>query len=440
MIHSGKNTLVLGLGHSGRAAAILLQEEGARVTVSDSNDTPALRESAAELLTHGITTLLGPTAETDPTRYDLCVLSPGIDPANAIVQNVAAKNIPIIGELELAFEECHCPVVAITGTNGKTTTTLLTTHLLNAAGVRTTASGNIGTPFAQAIRESRALDVMTLEASSFQLETLRHFKAHVAVWLNFSPDHLDRYADLAEYRAAKLHVFERQTATDFAVVNAREAADLPTAPATTVTFSAHVADADFTLTGTTLHFRGQPILDQNNTPLRGAHNAENLMAALAIGHCLGVDLDRLAAAAASFPAPAHRCEFVRELDGIRYVNDSKATTLESTAAALTASDTPIVLIAGGKDKGFEFHPLAEPVKAKIRAAVLIGEMKDRIAADWPDTDTHLATTLEEAVTTARRLAQPGDTVILSPGTSSFDMFTNYGARGNAFKAAVQALE
>ncbi len=439
MIHSGKHAIVLGLGRSGNAAALLLLEEGARVTVADSNDTPALREAATQLATKGINTLLGPAAETDPTAYDLCVLSPGIDPATPIVQNVAAKNIPIIGELELGFEECLCPVVAITGTNGKTTTTLLTDHILNAAGVRTAASGNIGTPFAQAIRESGTLDVMTLEVSSFQLETIVHFHPHIAVWLNFSPDHLDRYPDLASYRAAKLRVFERQTGKDFQIVNAREAADLPTSDATRITFSAHVPDADFSLSGTTLQFRGEPLLDLSEIHLRGTHNAENMMAALAIGHALGVDLDRLVTAARTFPAPVHRCEFVRELDGTRWINDSKATTLESTAAALSAAAAPVVLIAGGKDKGFEYHPLADQVKKTVRTAVLIGEMRDRIAVAWPETDTHIADSLEDAVAKARALAEPGEDVIFSPGTSSFDMFTSYVQRGDAFKAAVQAL-
>lgn len=439
MIHSGKHALVLGLGRSGQAAALLLTEEGARVTASDSNDTPALRATAAELEAQGITTLLGPTAETDPTPYDLCVLSPGIDPTTPIVRNVVAKKIPIIGELELGFEECHCPVVAITGTNGKTTTTLLTDHILNAAGVRTTASGNIGTPFAQAIRESNALDVMTLEVSSFQLETIVHFHPHIAVWLNFSPDHLDRYPDLPSYRAAKLRIFERQTADDFQIVNAREAADLPTTAATRLTFSAHVPDADFTLNESAIHFHGTAVLDLADIHLRGTHNAENVMAALAIGHALGVDLERLANAARTFPAPVHRCEFVRELDGTRWINDSKATTLESTTAALSAANAPVVLIAGGKDKGFEFHPLADSVKKTVRAAVLIGEMRHRIAEAWPDTETHLANSLEDAVAQARSLAQPGDEVIFSPGTSSFDMFTSYVHRGDAFKAAVHAL-
>ena len=371
---------------------------------------------------------------------DICVLSPGIDPATPIVKNVAAKKIPIIGELELGFEECHCPTVAITGTNGKTTTTLLTDHLLNAAGVRTTASGNIGTPFAEAIRKSSALDVMTLEVSSFQLETIRRFRAHVAVWLNFSPDHLDRYANLAEYREAKLRIFERQTADDFAIANAREAAELPTAPATRITFSSRLNDADFTLQDGEICFRGRSLLKQSDTPLRGAHNAENLMAALAIGYALDVDLDRLAAAAKTFTAPAHRCEPVRELDGVNWVNDSKATTLDSISAALTSFDTPIILIAGGKDKGFEFDPIAEEVKESVRAAVLIGEMKTRIADSWPETETHLADSMELAVTKARSLARPGDAVILSPGTSSFDMFRNYGERGNAFKQAVNNLQ
>ncbi len=439
MIHSGKHAIVLGLGRSGQAAALLLIEEGARVTVADSNDSPTLRATAAQLAAHGIDTLLGSVAETDPAAYDLCVLSPGIDPATPIVRNVSTKNIPIIGELELGFEECHCPVVAITGTNGKTTTTLLTDHILNTAGVRTTASGNIGTPFAQAIRESSVLDVMTLEVSSFQLETVVHFHPHVAVWLNFSPDHLDRYPDLASYRAAKLRVFERQTEKDFQIVNAREAADLPTSEATRITFSAHVPDADFTLAGTTLMHRGTALLDLSDLQLRGIHNAENVMAALAIGHALGVDLDRLVSAARTFPAPVHRCEFVRELDGNRWINDSKATTLESTAAALSAATAPVVLIAGGKDKGFDFHPLADQVNKVVRTAVLIGEMRHRIANAWPDTETHLADSLDAAVDQARALARPGEDVIFSPGTSSFDMFANYVERGEAFKSAVHAL-
>ena len=437
MIYSGKTAIVLGLGHSGEAAATLLQEEGARVTVADSSDNAAVREKAARLEAAGIRVLLGSAADTDPSPYDVCVLSPGIDPIVPLVRNVVAKNIPIIGELELAFQECSCPCVAITGTNGKTTTTELTTAMLQACGVRTMASGNIGLPFATAVRQSHELDVMVLETSSFQLETIVRFRPHVAVWLNLSPNHLDRYRDMAEYRAAKLRIFERQTAEDFAVVNAREI--LPPLAARTLTFSASLDEADFTLRDGIIHFRGTPVLDQAKTRLAGVHNAENLMAALAIGHALDVDFDRLATSVLEYTAPAHRCEFVRELDGVRWINDSKATNLDAMEKAILSQDRPLVLIAGGKDKGFEFDAIAPLVKDRVRAAVLIGEMKDRIAASWNGTPTQKAASLDEAVALARAAARPGDSVLFSPGTSSFDMFKNYGERGNLFKTAVHAL-
>jgi UDP-N-acetylmuramoylalanine--D-glutamate ligase len=396
-----------------------------------------VREKAAKLESMGIRVLLGEAADADPAPYDVCVLSPGIDPIVPLVRNVARKQIPIIGELELAFRECSCPCVAITGTNGKTTTTELTTAMLQGCGVRTMASGNIGLPFATAVRRSHELDVMVLETSSFQLETIHHFRPHVAVWLNLSPNHLDRYRDMEEYRTAKLRIFEEQTAEDFAVVNARES--LPPLAAQKLTFSAYTDDADFTLRGGVIHFRGQPVLDQARTKLHGIHNAENLMAALAIGHALNVEFDRMAAAVLDYTAPAHRCEFVRDLDGVRWINDSKATNLDSVEKAILSQDRPIVLIAGGKDKGFEFDGIAPLVKERARCAVLIGEMKDRIATSWAGTPTQKAATLEEAVLLARAAARAGDVVLFSPGTSSFDMFKNYGERGNQFKAAVHAL-
>jgi len=437
MIYSGKNAVVLGLGHSGEAAAVLLQEEGASVTVCESLDNPALREKAAALASRGVNVLLGGAADNDPADYDIAVISPGIDPAVPLVRNVAAKGIPIIGELELAFEECSCPVVAITGTNGKTTTTELTTALLQGCGVRTMASGNIGLPFATAVRSSHELDVMVLEVSSFQLETIRSFRPHVAAWLNLSPNHLDRYAGMQDYRDAKLRIFENLTPEDFVVANALS--ELPPLPARKITFSAVGADADFTLRGMEICFRGSPVLDQAATRLRGIHNAENLMAAMAIAHALDVDFERMAGAVAGYAAPAHRCEFVRELDGVLWINDSKATNLDAMEKAMRSQDRPIILLAGGKDKGFEFDGIAPLVREKVRAAVLIGEMKDRIAKSWSGVDCAPAGSLEEAVDLARRTARPGDVVLFSPGTSSFDMFRNYGERGNLFKSHVQKL-
>jgi UDP-N-acetylmuramoylalanine--D-glutamate ligase len=438
MIYSGKRAVVLGLGHSGEAAAILLREEGADVTVCESCDNPGLRDKSSRLKAQGIEVILGPAADSDPAAYDVCVLSPGIDPAVPLVQNVLRKKIPVIGELELAFEECICPVVAITGTNGKTTTTELTTAMLQGSGVRTMASGNIGLPFATAVRQSHELDVIILEVSSFQLETINAFRPHVSVWLNLSPNHLDRYRDMEEYRRAKLRIFMNQTSEDFSVVNARE--NLPPISARMITFSAYDSEADFTLRNGVIHYRNEPVLDQRKTRLAGIHNAENLMAALGVGLALGVEFERMAAAVGEYTAPVHRCQFVRDLEGVRWINDSKATNLDSVEKAILSQTRPIVLIAGGKDKGFEFDSIAPLVRERVRVAVLIGEMKERISRSWSGVDCRISASLEEAVELAREAANDGDTVLFSPGTSSYDMFRNYGERGNRFKNAVNALK
>ena len=438
MVHSGKQAVVLGLGHSGEAAAWLLSEEGARVTVCDSGTGNGLRDKAAALEAAGIRVLLGEAADNDPSPYDIAVLSPGAAQTVPFARNIVPRQIPLIAGPELASEECSCPTVAITGTNGKTTTTELTTEMLRASGVRTMSSGNIGLPFATAVRSSHELDVMVLEVSSFQLETIRNFRPQVSVWLNLSPNHLDRYPGMKEYREAKLRIFENQTASDTAIVNA--ASELPSLAARKITFSAHRDDADFILRGTEICFRGNAILDQKSTRLPGIHNAENLMAALAIGHALDIDFETLAAGVTNYSAPAHRCEFVRDLDGVRWINDSKATNLDAMEMAIRSQTSPIVLIAGGKDKGFEFDAIAPLVRERVRAAVLIGEMKDRIAHSWHGTECNKASTLEEAVAKARAHARPGDVVLFSPGTSSFDMFLNYGERGNVFKTHTQQLQ
>ena len=437
MNHSGKKAVVLGLGHSGEAAANLLLEQGATVTVCETSDSPAIRKKAESLSARGASVLIGLEAESDPANYDFAVLSPGIDPVVPLVRNVIAKNIPVIGELELAFQECVCPVVAITGTNGKTTTTELTTRILQGCGLRTMASGNIGLPFANAVRQSASMDVMVLEVSSFQLETIQTFRPKVSAWLNLSANHLDRYPGMQEYRAAKLRLFENQTAEDFAVINAVN--DLPPLKAQPITFSASTDKADFTLRDNAIYFRSRRILEQSQTRLPGPHNAENMMAALGIGHAMGLEIEALAASISDYAPPAHRCEWVRDLDGVRWINDSKATNLDAMAQALRSAAGPVVLIAGGKDKGFEFDDIAELVQSRARAAVLIGEMRHRIASSWKHTDCHCVDSLEEAVAAAQGLARAGDTVLFSPGTSSFDMFQNYGERGNLFKNFVNQL-
>jgi UDP-N-acetylmuramoylalanine--D-glutamate ligase len=440
MDYTGKHAAVLGLGRSGAAAARLLLESGAAVTVLDSGDPAPRRVAAEQLSSRGARVVLGNDALRCAQEFDFAVLSPGIDPVVPLARRPVEAGIPLLGEIELAFRSCRCPVVAVTGTNGKTTTTGLTAALLGGAGLRAEACGNIGLPFSEVAARSASLDAVVVEISSFQLETTDTFRPRVAVWTNFSANHLDRYPDVASYRAAKLRIFDRQTAEDHAVVNAR--AELPALRARRVTFTAaRVVEADFTLgEGDMILHRGAPVIALADTRLRGPHNAENLMAALGAGLCLGLDLSAMLPAARTYGPPPHRCEFVRELDGVRWINDSKATNLDALAQALRGQTGGVVLIAGGKNKGFDFAPVAELVAGRAHDAVLIGEMRGSIARDWPGVACHPAVSLDEAVARARELARPGDTVLFSPGTSSFDMFRSYEERGDFFKQLTNQLQ
>jgi UDP-N-acetylmuramoylalanine--D-glutamate ligase len=435
----GQHIAVLGAGESGGAAARLLLAEGARVTVLDSGDADSLREKISALHAEGASVIAGPAADSDPGEYDFAVLSPGIDPATALVQNFRARGVSIIGELELAFVLCARPVIAITGTNGKTTTTQLVEKMLLGCGVKTVACGNIGPAFSAKVREGRAMDVMTVEASSFQLEEIRTFRPTVAVWLGFAPDHLDRYPTLQSYFEAKVRIFENQTADDWAVVNLRDR--LPALKARRITFSAYESGGDFELRDGVIRFQGKPVLKMSDTNLRGSHNAENLMAALAVGLTRGLDFPQMLAPLCAYKPLPHRCELIRTLDGVDYVNDSKATNLDSLEKALAGETRKVVLIAGGKDKGFEFGGVADLVAEKCRCAVLLGEMAARIERLWSPRVPCLnaGRSLEKAVHLAHSQACSGDIVLFSPGTSSFDMFRNYADRGNQFRQLVHKL-
>ncbi|HYR58518.1 MAG TPA: UDP-N-acetylmuramoyl-L-alanine--D-glutamate ligase [Chthoniobacteraceae bacterium] len=441
MPYTNKKIAVLGAGESGEAAAALLKEEGAMITILDTAEENKLRKKIDALGTQGIRVIAGIAAEYESAhaRFDLSVLSPGIDPAVPLVQNFIKRRIEMIGELELAFEMCACPIIGITGTNGKTTTTQLVEKMLNACGVKTLAAGNIGPAFSARVRQSRELDVMTLEISSFQLESIRRFHAQTTVWLGFAPDHLDRYHSLEEYYAAKIRIFENQTAEDWAIVNFRD--KLPELVARKITFSAYASGADFELREGVIFFRGERVLALAETKLRGLHNAENLMAALGVGFVRGLGFEAMAAPLREYQPLPHRCEPIRTLDGVEYVNDSKGTNPDSVEKALASETRPVVLIAGGKDKGFEYDALTELVAQKCRAVVVLGEMADRIEALWKDRVqvANAGWSLERAVQLSRDIAVPGDVVLLSPGTSSFDMFKNYADRGNQFRALVNAL-
>ncbi len=437
---SGLHIAVLGAGESGESAAKLARTLGARVAVLDSGSADALAKKIERLATLEIEFIAGTDADTDATVYDLGILSPGIDPVVPLVKNFRAKRIELIGELEFADRVCGRPVVGITGTNGKTTTTQLVETMLNAVGVETVACGNISPAFSAKALEARELDVVTVELSSFQLEEIRQFRPKVAVWLGFAPDHLDRYPDMESYRAAKLRIFENQTPDDYAVVNLRD--NLPELKAKRITFSAYVSGGDFELRDGVIYHRGKPVLAMSATQLRGSHNAENLMASLGVGVALGLDLGSLAAPLSAYRALPHRCELIRVVDGVEYVNDSKATNLDSLEKALAGENRPVILIAGGKDKGFEFDSVSSLVSAKCRCAILIGEMADRIERNWSPRVSciNVGRSLERAVSTAQSRARSGDIVLFSPGTSSFDMFQNYADRGNQFRQIVQKLQ
>lgn len=411
------------------------------ITILDTAEENKLRKKIDALGTQGIRVIAGLAAEheSEHGQYDFAILSPGIDPTVPLVQNFIRRRIAMIGELELAYEMCACPIVGITGTNGKTTTTQLVEKMLNAGGVKTVACGNIGPAFSAKVRESAHLDIVTLEVSSFQLEAITRFRCGIAVWLGFAPDHLDRYPSMEEYYKAKIRIFENQTAEDWAVINFRD--KLPELKARKITFSAYVPGADFELREGAIFFRGERVLAMADTQLRGSHNAENLMAALGVGFVRGLSFAQMVPPLCEYRALPHRCELIRTLDGVDYVNDSKGTNPDSVEKALHSETRPVVLIAGGKDKGFEYDVLTELVAQRCRAVVVLGEMADRIETIWKDRlpVVNVGWSLERAVARAHELAQPGDVVLLSPGTSSFDMFKNYADRGNQFRVLVNAL-
>ena len=437
--YQNQNIAVLGAGLSGSAAALLLRSEDAQVTLLDSAEEQNLLKSTVDnLRTHGVGVICGAAADEDSATYHMAILSPGIDPASRLACNFSSRGIEMISELELGWRSSEIPVIAVTGTNGKTTTTELLAEMLNACGQRTIACGNIGKPLSEVAREKKPFDVLTVEVSSFQLEAIRTFRPSISLWLNFAPDHLDRYRSVADYRAAKLRIFENQMESDVAIVNAIE--KLPAVRPRKITFSAYADQADFRVSQGVIVYQDEPILRLADTKLRGLHNIENLMATLAAGMARGLSFEEMVAPLCAYEPRPHRCEFVREVGGVEYVNDSKATNLDAVDKALRAQNKPVILIAGGKDKGFSFDPLRPLVKEKVRSTILIGEMAENIRRSWNGAvECEIANSLADAVERAHARAGPGEVVLFSPGTSSFDMFKSYGDRGDQFRALVRAL-
>ena len=417
---TGKTVAVLGAGRSGRAAAALAEHCGAVVSVYDSRDTPGA---------------ILATAETgNKVNADLVIVSPGIDTRGEFVQAFVKGSGELWGEVELAWRCYSGHTIGITGTNGKTTTTELVRDLVEATGRSCVACGNYGVPLSEVILYENVPEVIALELSSFQLETIVNFKADAVIWLNFSPDHMDRYRSVQEYREAKLRILENLSSQSLVVVRAGE--NLPER-GRRVTFSSE-QPADWSLCHDRICCGEEVFLRMSETRLRGLHNAENIMAACAVIPELTPEL--ASRTLAHYSPPEHRCELVITHEGVEYLNDSKATNLHALESALRSQAGPTILIAGGKEKGLDYRPLAPLLDKKVKLMLSYGEIGQALAKTFSEIITcRNVSTLEEAVTVAAEASVAGDCVLLSPGTSSFDQFKSYEDRGAAFKAAALRL-
>jgi UDP-N-acetylmuramoylalanine--D-glutamate ligase len=451
---AGKKILVVGLARTGGSLVRFLVRRGARVTVNDRASEETLGVRAEEVLKMGAAVRFGDHAPEAFACADLIVISPGVPHTLEALVRAAALGIEIIGEIELAARFIAEPIVAVTGTNGKTTTTHLLGTMLARSGRKVFVGGNIGVPLIEYAEAGERAEVVVAEVSSFQLDTIRTFRPRVGVLLNITPDHLDRYPDFAGYAAAKARLFENQSEEDTAVLNGAD----PTVraigrglPGRRLFFNPAESEPGGAFSGGKLHLR--PIsgksgisfpdaIDFSGFSLPGAHNLENAAAASLAALSAGGTPEGIAAAIREFKGLPHRIRLVAEIDGVRYFNDSKATTVESVRRALECFDTPVVLIMGGRNKGCDFAALREVVSAKVRTLILLGEAAGEIAETLspPFFGAVLhAGGMEEAVSLARETAKPGDVALLSPACSSFDMFASYAHRGDVFESAVSRL-
>jgi UDP-N-acetylmuramoylalanine--D-glutamate ligase len=448
LIFACQHYLVLGLGQSGSAAARLILRQGGTVTAWDESINEATQATAKQLEKNGAKVFLG--APTDASilealsaraPFTQAFISPGIDPRRPEIIALT-QGSEMISELDLVAPFLKCPIISITGTNGKTTTTEIIEHILRHAGKRAIAAGNIGTPLAEIAETIPNLDYLIAEISSFQLEKTHTFHPHIALILNITPDHLDRYASMQEYASTKWKIAAGQSAQDFIIHNAN-LNPLVSTQAQPITFTAYPhqhGQAPYWLENGYLTHQGEPCLLQRETKLIGIHNAENMLAALAAADCLKIPRSQTLEALRTYQPQPHRCELIATINGVHYVNDSKGTNLDAILKALEAVPGPAILIAGGKDKDLDFASIGDAVARYARHAILIGEAREKIHAAWRSKiPITLAVSLEEAVTRAAQLAKAGQTVLLSPGCASFDMFRNYKHRGEVFRQSVLAI-
>ena len=445
---NNKRVLVVGLGRSGAASALFLKARGAQVTVSDAKPQDELGEEIPVLLDHGIAVETGGHGERTFRGQDLIVVSPGVPTDSPPLVQARALGETVIGEIELAAQFLPGRIVAITGSNGKTTTTTLAGEIVAAGGYPTMVGGNIGTPAISLVERATPETIVVLEVSSFQLETIQNFRPKVAVVLNVTPDHLDRHRTFAAYTDAKARIFENQRAEDFAVLNADDPTCVALASRTRAQVfwfgrKKEVKQGAYVHDGRVL-FRdasGQPeIMLVSEVPLKGAHNVENVLAAVCVGALMGCEAERIRKAVRDFKAVEHRLEYVATIRGVEYYNDSKATNVDATIKALESFPANVHIILGGKDKGSDYTVLNDLLRQRVKRVYTIGAAAGKIESQIKGAAEIVhAETLETAVKRAAAAAQPGDVVLLAPACASFDQFRNYEHRGKVFKEVVQKL-
>lgn len=451
----GKNVTVFGMGRSGQAATDLLLDRGSNVTLIEEHHRPeyeGLREAYEQ---RGARICIGGNLGSVLSQSELLVVSPGVSQDHHFLQQARQKNIPVIGEIELAARFLQVPIIAITGTNGKSTTVRLIGSILQSSGKHVFVGGNLGLPLCEAVPKlgesppARHYDYIVAEVSSFQLETIQQFKPWLAVLLNVTPDHLDRHPSQEEYQLTKKRIFENQADQDWMVINA----DDPIVRAMTLGAKARVYEFSFCqeiaqgiyAKGDVIHARQEGradiLFDRADIPMRGQHNVANAMAAISVGLLCGCSKEDMVDAFHRVPVFEHALEPVRTWQGVMFVNDSKGTNVDATLKALQSFEEPIVLILGGKDKGGDFARLLESIRRGVKDLVVIGEATSRILDAFEgNVSTNRATSLEDAVLQAVSLATSGDVVLFSPACASFDMFQNYHQRGLEFKRVVMGLQ
>jgi UDP-N-acetylmuramoylalanine--D-glutamate ligase len=438
---------VLGAGRSGQAASRVLLDNGYTVYLSDLRRSPELEKQCKWLSEPNFSFTLGKHDRQIISGCDFIILSPGIDEQIPLLSETEISRIPVFGEVELAYWFCRWPIIALTGTNGKTTTVTLIDRILTAAGFVSQAAGNIGRALCSTLGGSQEDTILVAEISSFQLHTIKSFHPRLALLLNLTPDHLERYRSLEEYYTSKMRLFDQMDKADLAVFNAEDPELSSRAEGLKNT---QVAFFGLNQSPHHLSFikenkvyarlgggREHPVIEVERILIPGQHNLENVLAATAAAAAVNADAQAIGEAIGSFTGLPHRLEKVAIINGITYINDSKSTTLGSVAKALASFPGPIVLIMGGRHKGSPFAPLAEEVRTRVRHLIVIGEAADTIIADLGEaTQTSRAESFENAVKQAREIAHPGDVVLLSPGCASFDMFDNFEERGTRFKEIV----